>query len=805
MNTFLAQRHLFLPTDNCYNNCHKLCQKNERTTMSQSMRLFISKINREGLAMKGRKILAVLLALTMIVVNTSAIPIETTATETNILTGNNSTFESGLGNWEIFSGGTITNVANPLGEGNVLKFSSPTKTWHTPSINIKELIQDNATEESIVTVIMSIYSPSDMKANVKIRVAAASDLSITEEAGATHITIGTGTVSADTWTQVTAQFTVKEDDLGSTANYWNLCLDGISTYTSELYLDNVQIYIDDAAVTLPNKNTITRPSNAKIGAIRWDGFTESTEGGTDVASQVAKVLEPSKYHNRVPFFGNIASDGTVSFPKYTVDTWEAETEYAVEAGIDYFAYLWYETDDAMSQPRKAHLNSSKKNSIGMCAILETFRSYSTMQELYSAMKEDCYVKINGMPVVYLYSFDNWTAENVLELRQGAARAGIEEALYIVGMIDGTYVLDGTYDKGYDALSWYGTSSLSSGITYAELTQRCMDTISRVSTSVSSNGIDMVPCIATGFDPRPRIETGVSWISGDPNATEDADKPYLNRYAMEGTPTEISQHTTNVLNWQAENTHVTETNLVLAYGWNEHDEGGWLCPTLSVDDNGDVIYDSQGNAEINTSRLDAFAEAIAEYRLTESIAISDDVKVEGYQISATLTDGDGNVGGVRVIGSVEPEINGQTVENWGLIYALNQVGDTTYDISEDDMYIGSNNQYVATYESTSGGLLNKVMGDSQTATYYVRTMTFGGSQADALSAQYSVRAYAKLTDGSYVYSNVSDYSIYRVSNVLYQNVLMSNYAGHQFLYNNILSVVDPTYAEVEYGWGNILVK
>ena len=122
-----------------------------------------------------------------------------------------------------------------------------------------------------------------------------------------------------------------------------------------------------------------------------------------------------------------------------------------------------------------------------------------------------------------------------------------------------------------------------------------------------------------------------------------------------------------------------------------------------------------------------------------------------------------------------------------------------------MYVGSSNEYVASFESTVIGTLNKVMGESKTATYYVRTITFGGESASALTAKYGVRAYAILEDGSYVYSDICDYSIFRISDLLYKNQLMSNYFGHTFLYNNVLSVVDSSYKEVEYGWGSIIVK
>lgn len=182
----------------------------------------------------------------------------------------------------------------------------------------------------------------------------------------------------------------------------------------------------------------------------------------------------------------------------------------------------------------------------------------------------------------------------------------------------------------------------------------------------------------------------------------------------------------------------------------------------------------------------------------AIRVSDKVKVEGYQISATL-------GGNRVIGSIESEINGKKVEKWGFVYGLLKANGKDSGITDEDMYVGSENQYVKSYESTSVGTLDKQMGASTTATYFVRTMLFPSYTAATFSAEYKVRAYAKLSDGSIVYSDVSEYSIFETASHLYKNTLMNTLDGHQFLYNKILKVVDSNYQEEDYEWGNVIVR
>lgn len=181
-----------------------------------------------------------------------------------------------------------------------------------------------------------------------------------------------------------------------------------------------------------------------------------------------------------------------------------------------------------------------------------------------------------------------------------------------------------------------------------------------------------------------------------------------------------------------------------------------------------------------------------------IKTSSDIKIEGYQLSTTL-------GGNRVVGSVEPEINGKTVQSWGLIYGLAKANGTGTGISDDDLYVGSDNGFVKAYQSTSLGTIDTQIGTSATAKYFVRTMLFAANTAAAFNAEYKVRAYAVLSDGSYVYSNVSGYSIFSVADYLYANCKMKNQNAHNYLYNNILKVVDSSYSEVDYEWGNSIVK
>lgn len=171
---------------------------------------------------------------------------------------------------------------------------------------------------------------------------------------------------------------------------------------------------------------------------------------------------------------------------------------------------------------------------------------------------------------------------------------------------------------------------------------------------------------------------------------------------------------------------------------------------------------------------------------------------GYQINT-------NRGGSRVIGMVEPKISGKNVAKWGFVYAITKNGNTTYSVTDEDMIVGTNNQYVVSLESTSAGTSESVLGDSTTATYFVRTTLFGVSTSEEFTAEYKVRAYAVLEDGSYVYSDIYDYSVYDICDKLYQDRKMNTIENHNYLYNNILKVVNLNYTEVDYNWSNVVIR
>ncbi len=542
----------------------------------------------------------------------------------NFLSENASTFESGNTSWSVLGGGTVSVVDNPSGEGKVLCYSDIDleKSYASPRLDIRGAIQKNVDEEVTIYGSMDIYCEKDLSNRlIRLRTTTPEGFSMCAADDKPYCAIGAMGAPAGEWTTVNFSFEIFEEDLES-QEPWHLCFDNTAKdleADDKIYIDNVYIGLverEEAGIEkkpIPEKTPVSRFEKTLVGTIRWDAFTKSTPDGMDPASQVARVLSPAKYHCQAPFFSIVNEDGTISFPEYTVETWEKEAEYAVAGGLDYFAYLWYETTDAMSQPRKLHLQSEKKDTIKMCGILESPRSKKSMDELYTAMKDSCYLSLDGRPVLFIYGIggkdSKWKKSDIDKLRQDAANAGVEGSLYIVGMCftENLSTFADVVAKGVDAISWYGVSALKTGEPFSVLATRTETTMVKMGGYALGNNIDIIPAFSAGRDTRARIETGVTWVDGDPNAENDADKPYHNWYTLEPSMDEFQAHIEAVLTYASTQPNA-KTNIVCSYGWNEHEEGGWLCPTIMVDENGNPIYNEDGTIKVNTERLDALKAA-----------------------------------------------------------------------------------------------------------------------------------------------------------------------------------------------------
>ncbi|MGG1516521.1 discoidin domain-containing protein [Paenibacillus oryzisoli] len=325
-------------------------------------------------------------------------------------------------------------------------------------------------------------------------------------------------------------------------------------------------FVDNNVVPDPIPQTIDqRQDKTVVGAIRWDMWG-GTDNPLDIGSQTQKTLSPEKYHFRLPWYASVTGTNEAHIPQYTQEIMDQEIHYAKKAGIDYWAFVMYESPTA----RDLYLSSTYKNDVKWTAILgASGYSFDNYPWLVSQFKTSNYQKVlNDRPLVYVW---NTNKRYVDELRSEARKQGIAEP-YIVIM--GTNAKTMRQMQG-DALSQY-TNFGANGSPYSTLIQNDQTNWNLL----ADYGAQVIPTVTTGWDPRPRIDTPV-WTSYG-----------ANQWAQTATASEIAVNLKNALDWNDTHRSSSFPNAVLMYAWNENDEGGWIIPTLGADGKPD------------TSRLDA---------------------------------------------------------------------------------------------------------------------------------------------------------------------------------------------------------
>ena len=155
-------------------------------------------------------------------------------------------------------------------------------------------------------------------------------------------------------------------------------------------------------------------------------------------------------------------------------------------------------------------------------------------------------------------------------------------------------------------------------------------------------------------------------------------------------------------------------------------------------------------------------------------------IDGFQISAVNK-------GFRTVYSFT---NPGSISKVGLIYGL--------EVDNSDMFLGSTHRMVKCVEATTKGILSATFsGDIS----YAMTMELIDN-VKFLNGNLSVRAFAKLKDGTVTYSDVENVKVYDVAKNVYTTAKMPNKASHDYVYT-VLKKVNPNEPEVEYvDWNGI---
>ena len=314
---------------------------------------------------------------------------------------------------------------------------------------------------------------------------------------------------------------------------------------------------------MENCKSSGQPLVRRVGVINWDCGLPST---TFFGGYACKSLGPKHFRDRTPYYAVETAPDAIEMPERTKWDFDDELRHAITAGIDYFAYCWYDrtppeghvTDgDAktadghlqeLTKARLMHLASDLKSQIGLCAILVTSHPYSDteLEELLKTMQEPYYEKVEGRPIVYLFP-GAW--EPLLERLQMLCQAAGYVRPYAV-LLERWETPPEQLAK-VDALSDY--SGMLTGTTWEEL----VGDMNHGNDFRVAQGKPVIPHFATGWDPSPRIEHPVPWCS----------YPALN-YAAAASPEQLLNGARQFKEWLQAHADACPTGQLLVFDWND---------------------------------------------------------------------------------------------------------------------------------------------------------------------------------------------------------------------------------------------
>lgn len=339
-----------------------------------------------------------------------------------------------------------------------------------------------------------------------------------------------------------------------------------------------------------NENKIT------IGVINWDC---SLPSDTFFGFHATKSLSPSKYRYATPYYADIISENKIDYHIRTQEEYDRELQYAIDCGIEYFAYCWYgeskkqERADGkwwhvnmheLSYGRRMHAKSKLREKIKMCAILGVGANLNELSDeefvsLADEMKQDYYQKIDGRPLLYVYRGYN---EPLIDKVNKVCKECGTPKPYVTFMCAWDYNPDIEDFSKADAVSAY-SHVVPDVPTYDEFTDALWDRHEYR----KRFKISIIPHFSLGYDPSPRIDNPVPW-----HGYEDY---RYNNYASEE---EVLRGAKKLVDWVNKNKDLCPTGHILTFAWNEFEEGAWICPT----------YNKAGT-RVDTSRTKAFEKAV----------------------------------------------------------------------------------------------------------------------------------------------------------------------------------------------------
>lgn len=353
------------------------------------------------------------------------------------------------------------------------------------------------------------------------------------------------------------------------------------------------------------------PPRPLVGAIRWDawygalpetarppasvpypGFDAARNRlvSQDPGKETQKALAARPWRHRWPFFTTLAPDGSAQvFNENKPEVLDQEIEYAVHAGLNYWAFTAYPENSPLSYTLNTFLACQSRDKLKFCLFLPMWPAYGRIpdeaaEQAYWAyvvrlVREPNYLKVEGnRPVFYLGFLNDQLVEKLLsgpwpKFCAELAKCGFGKPWVAICHSPAKAAKRYCDRLHGEALSQYAVSGSAKAGPFSELATHA----EKFWEDCAATGAPVAPICMTGWDRRPRVTNPVSWedFHLKPDAFEHYYKP--------GTPDEIAAHIGRGVSWFKQHPGKNGTGLVLIYAWNEFDEGGWLAPALPPPD------------------------------------------------------------------------------------------------------------------------------------------------------------------------------------------------------------------------------
>jgi hypothetical protein len=333
------------------------------------------------------------------------------------------------------------------------------------------------------------------------------------------------------------------------------------------------------------------------GAIRWDAWYAPGDVNTDVD----KSLGPPEWHSRAPWFARPTASDSISIDGGQQTTIDAEVRYAVEARLQYWAFVWYGAKSPMQSAWRLYQSSKLRNQIKWCLLLAVSNQggakgfKSSSPEYIGYLTQPNYQTVlGGRPLLYVLmdsdkSVEAWEgyggiASSLRDFRRGAQLSGTADPYVVLLRAPAKDAAEAAQACSFDAISTY-VPIMKPG--YPLSWEEQERSVERVWQDYADTGFPMVLNCVTGWDQRPRLEKA----QRQPEAHQGVAESRYN-YTIPPTANQVTAHLQLGVDYVLKHPKACPSRTLLIYSWDECDEGG------------NAIVPSYSPRGPNTSMVDA---------------------------------------------------------------------------------------------------------------------------------------------------------------------------------------------------------